>query len=34
LLSHAQWFAGPGYQKLLDPLRHWAESRLRQAVRA
>ncbi|MBS1804382.1 MAG: phosphotransferase [Acidobacteria bacterium] len=27
LLAHAQWFAGPGRRKLLDPLRRWAESR-------
>lgn len=34
LLGHAQWFAGPGRKMLLDPLRHWAESRQHQAVRA
>jgi Ser/Thr protein kinase RdoA (MazF antagonist) len=27
LLGHAQWFAGPGRHKLLDPIRRWAESR-------
>ena len=27
LLAHAQWFAGPGASKLLDPIRRWAESR-------
>ncbi|HXS75041.1 MAG TPA: phosphotransferase [Terracidiphilus sp.] len=36
LLAHAQWFAGPGRQKLLDPIRRWAESRsiFEQAARA
>jgi Ser/Thr protein kinase RdoA (MazF antagonist) len=27
LFAHAQWFAGPGRYKLLDPIRRWAESR-------
>jgi len=31
LFAHAQWFAGPGQNKLLDPLRHWAESRQHRA---
>jgi Ser/Thr protein kinase RdoA (MazF antagonist) len=31
LLGHAQWFAGPGQHKLLDPIRHWAESRQHRA---
>jgi Ser/Thr protein kinase RdoA (MazF antagonist) len=34
LVKHAQWFRGPGRQKLLDPLRRWAETRKPQAVRA
>ena len=34
LVKHAQWFRGPGRQKLLDPLRRWAETRQPQAVRA
>lgn len=34
LVKHAQWFRGPGRQKLLDPLRRWAESRTIQVVRA
>lgn len=34
LVKHAQWFRGPGRQKLLDPLRRWAESQTRQVVRA
>ena len=29
LVGHAQWFSGPGQQKILDPLRRWAESRER-----
>lgn len=35
-LAHAQWFAGPGQHKLLDPIRLWAESRqhLRESARA
>jgi len=27
LLAHAQWFAGAGQRKLLDPIRRWSESR-------
>lgn len=27
LLAHAQWFAGPGQHKLLDPIRRWSDSR-------
>ncbi|WP_204101439.1 phosphotransferase enzyme family protein [Occallatibacter savannae] len=27
LFAHAQWFAGPGRDKLLDPIRRWSESR-------
>ena len=27
LLNHAQWFAGPGQPKLVDPLRRWSDSR-------
>lgn len=34
LVKHAQWFRGPGRQKLLDPLRRWAESHTRQVVRS
>ena len=34
LVGHAQWFRGPGCQKLLDPLRRWAESRKHKAVPA
>jgi len=34
LVGHARWFSGPGRRKTLDPLRHWAESRERVAVRA
>jgi Ser/Thr protein kinase RdoA (MazF antagonist) len=34
LVKHAQWFRGPGRQKLIDPLRRWAESRQSRAVRA
>ena len=33
LFAHAQWFAGLGQHKLLDPLRHWAESSQHKAVR-
>lgn len=34
LVKHAQWFRGQGRQRLIDPLRRWAESRQSQAVRA
>jgi Ser/Thr protein kinase RdoA (MazF antagonist) len=34
LVKHAQWFRGPGGQKLIEPLRRWAQSREPQAVRA
>jgi Ser/Thr protein kinase RdoA (MazF antagonist) len=34
LVKHAQWFRGPGKEKLLNPLRRWAETRQPQAVRA
>jgi len=34
LVKHAQWFRGPGKEKLLSPLRRWAETRQRRAVRA
>jgi len=34
LIGHARWFSGPGRRKILDPLRQWAESRERLAVRA
>ena len=34
LVGHAEWFCGPGRKKLLDPLRHWAETRDQQAVQA
>ena len=27
LLAHAQWFAGPGQETILSPLRRWSESR-------
>lgn len=27
LLAHAEWFAGPGQHKLLDPIRRWSDSR-------
>lgn len=33
LAGHARWFSGPGRTKILDPLRKWAESRERLAVR-
>ena len=32
LLAHAQWFAGPGQHKLLDPIRRWSESRQHQSA--
>jgi hypothetical protein len=31
LVGHAQWFTGSGQHKLLDPIRHWAESRQHRA---
>ncbi|WP_348264344.1 phosphotransferase [Telmatobacter sp. DSM 110680] len=34
LVGHARWFSGPGRRKILEPLRQWAESRERLAVRA
>jgi Ser/Thr protein kinase RdoA (MazF antagonist) len=34
LVMHAQWFRGPGKQKLIDPLRRWVETREHQVVRA
>ncbi len=34
LVAHARWFSGPGYKRILDPLRQWAKSGERQAVRA
>lgn len=34
LVGHAQWFRGPGGQKLLEPLRKWAEMRQTNVVRA
>jgi Ser/Thr protein kinase RdoA (MazF antagonist) len=34
LVGHARWFGGPGRRRILDPLRQWAESRERLAVRA
>ncbi len=34
LVKHARWFRGPGRQKLIEPLRRWAETRERQVVRA
>lgn len=34
LVKHAQWFCGPGRKKLIEPLRRWADGRVRQAVRA
>jgi len=34
LVKHAQWFRGPGKQKLIDPLRRWVETREHQVVRA
>ena len=34
LVQHAQWFCGAGRQKLIEPLRRWAETRQPQAVRA
>jgi len=34
LVGHARWFSGRGCRKILDPLRQWAESRERLAVRA
>lgn len=33
LVGHAQWFRGPGRLKLFAPLRRWAETRTKQAVR-
>lgn len=33
LFGHARWFHGPGAAKLLTPLRHWAEARLKHAER-
>lgn len=33
LVGHARWFRGPGRQKLLEPLRNWAETQGEQAVR-
>lgn len=33
LCGHARWFHGPGAAKLLTPLRHWAEARLKRAAR-
>jgi Ser/Thr protein kinase RdoA (MazF antagonist) len=33
LVKHAQWFRGPGTQRILDPLRRWVETRQPQAVR-
>ena len=32
LVCHAQWFRGPGGQKILDPLRQWAEARKTRAA--
>jgi Ser/Thr protein kinase RdoA (MazF antagonist) len=32
LLAHAQWFAGPGRRKLLNPIRLWSESRQHQST--
>jgi Ser/Thr protein kinase RdoA (MazF antagonist) len=34
LVKHARWFRGPGRQKLIEPLRRWAETREPQVVRA
>jgi Ser/Thr protein kinase RdoA (MazF antagonist) len=34
LVGHAQWFRGPGRQKLIEPLRRWAEKRQPRAVGA
>lgn len=34
LVGHAEWFFGPGGEKLLDPIRRWAESRRPQEARA
>lgn len=34
LVGHANWFREAGNQKLLNPLRIWAETRTRQRVRA
>ena len=34
LVSHAQWFGAAGREKLLEPLRRWAESRTHQVARA
>lgn len=34
LVQHARWFRGPGEEKILDPLRRWADAKDRQAVRA
>jgi Ser/Thr protein kinase RdoA (MazF antagonist) len=34
LLGHAHWFREAGSQKLLEPMRHWAETRRPEAVRA
>ncbi|MGA9587590.1 MAG: phosphotransferase [Terracidiphilus sp.] len=33
LVRHAQWFRGPGKQKLIEPVRRWAETREREVVR-
>jgi Ser/Thr protein kinase RdoA (MazF antagonist) len=34
LVKHAQWFRGPGRQKLIEPLHRWSEMRKRQVARA
>jgi len=34
LVGHAQWFRGSGRQKLIEPLRRWAEKRQPRAVGA
>jgi Ser/Thr protein kinase RdoA (MazF antagonist) len=34
LVQHARWFRRPGRDKILDPLRKWAEARHHRAVRA
>ena len=33
LVGHAQWFCGPGRERLLQPLSRWAESHTSEAVR-
>jgi Ser/Thr protein kinase RdoA (MazF antagonist) len=34
LVGHAEWFRGSGRRKILDPLRQWAETRQKRAMRS